>query len=473
MTAGKKVEMSKRTLCSYGIIIALLCTGLAATAGPGWRYRAPHTAWPPNEWTGVEPETGTDPLDPRSWGTLRFAESCRDEFAPCGGFSEFTAPLARQRVILDGQLISGEWEDAAEFILHPGAGHGLSLYLKHDGSMLYVAAALTSTMVWQRGQYAQLMFEVPQTAADEPGPQHRLFRLTAHDHNETRRSVAAGRAGAWEPPPLRQEAGESRFTGSAGLGGDAGWRYLVFEFAVPLEEIGGAPGHLPPLLGFAVTVRREGTGPRIAGGIPAGRDTIAWPWLRTDQSRHGVLPMSHRPDWWQAVFPGTPPPGFEGLALPLVESPVTVDGRHDDAEWADAAALHYPIAGEQFMTLRLQADERHLYAAVTLRVARGMRADEQCSFYFDPTGEGGLRPREGHVGMRLHAGREDGHQAELLQFRDGDWQPLRGQRMQGAALQVDPYTTTYEIAVPWPRIRACRTAIPAMAVEVSYSLTTH
>jgi hypothetical protein len=196
------------------------------------------------------------------------------------------------------------------------------------------------------------------------------------------------------------------------------------------------------------------------------RESVCWPDYRGSYATTTTVGLGYRPDDWGHLRL-CDSDMRSGLDVPVVATPIVVDGQIGIKEWAQANSTLYRFPGDQYRRLYVARDESNLYLAVRVRAARGERLDERCGIYLDPSADGGLRPRTDDLLYTLPLGLE----ARLEESRacEGTWgAPVANRKcvVKGAAYPLSPYESTYEFRLPVSLF--AQQQAPNLAVEVSY-----
>lgn len=433
---------------------------------PGWRFRSGseshHLTWPLPSSSPLGPGAAArpHPADPSTWGTLTLAGSAElDREVQIGG-AKLSALPSDARPVLDGQLGAGEWAQARQIVCPFGVGEALVVLAQYDDYFLYLCLAVPSRP-GRVGQHAELCFEIPRRSATQLGAEHLCLRLVATGKGVARQLTLAGSAGAFQPAPASFPV---TWRGGAGGRGDGAWGYAVFEFAVPFDYLGARQDALGLPLGFLARV--QGSGGKSLSPL-APTETLWWPNERSSAGHVLQTPLSLRPDFWGRLKWETTTAG-EGLLAPQTNTQLSLDGELSDAEWGRAARSLYVLPGNQWRLLMAQRDDQNLQLGVAVNLARGERRSETCTLYFDPRGDGGLRPRPDDLAFRLQP--DGSEKLTLLRYVQGRWTPSGESLARGVGVAISSHESAYELTIPL-QLLPDLAATPRLAVEVSYEPT--
>jgi len=435
-----------------------------ATGELGWRFRQDFAVWPGPYWRGQgRPPVAAKPEDPATWGLLRLGGQADTPPAPQCATTELTAPLAANRPLVDGLLGGDEWGGAAQAVEPLDLGEAWAIYAQHTADTLYVCVACPSALTLRQGQMAEL-YLAPAGAEGAPvASAARQLRVRADRDQRAALQTGTLAGGQWD---LRGETRDDSqgWRGAASPRGDGGWAFAVYEFAVPLSLCCPPAAAAPEALRLLVRLQTLSHGGSVDGPRNADPEAVIWPDGRT--SCASVAPAAGpRPDSWQRLLLRAGD-AADGTAVPATTRPVKIDGQIGLKEWGDARVAAYSLPGDQWRRVWLMRDDRYLYVAVRLHVARGLRQQEACLVYVDPCGDGGLQPRGDDLKVRLPLGPES--VVETLRCQDQQWRPSPLPNVRGASYPVSATESTYEVALPLavlgPDLR------PHLAVEVVYRL---
>ncbi len=357
--------------------------------------------------------------DPRTWGTLAFlakgAEPSEDGAAP----DRIEVPFSEYPAILDG-MIGREWEDAALVRLALPNSEFLIVGLKRDAVALYCVLAIPSTRGIPDGSRAEICFETPRTGADSLGETHRRFALVWNARKEAARQLFGGlKRGQWTEwdcaPPA--EGKPRSYEGAVSNAGDGAWRFPVFEFSVPLAQLGPDADAAP--LGFCALVNLPGT--QAPGVLQSGPEyRVQWPFGRGSyQQNASEQVFARRPDLWgQVLFEDRRVRG-ERLHAVATDTPPTEDGVLAEGEWATADSVERDVAPGVTQTVYLQRSRDFLHLASAWEVSAGEWQDQVVDIMLDPLGDQGIWPRDDDRLLRVSL-TKDGPALESL-----FWHPRR------------------------------------------------
>jgi hypothetical protein len=446
------------------LLFPLQFGGPVAAGKVGWRYDKDFVSWPGEYWRGADcPPVAADPDTSRTWGSLRLGGKFDPPPQPQYFTSEAVVPLTNAIPAINGAIGYDEWSHALPVIMPYGQDQELFLLLQRTDTMLYVCLAAPSVHQARSGQVAQLYFNRGAEAFQPLGPTHLQLRATVQDPTNTKLEVFTGVSGQWTPQPLDAACAKSRAAGNSA--GDGAWSYAVFEFAIPLDQLHDAKGCVLDRLNFMARISVTGGKPLPISEAPE-RETICWPDARASYAVSTKVSVGDRPDAWGhlRLCEGDIRPGLD---VPLLTTPVRVDGQIGIKEWAQGMVTQYRFPGDQYRRLYVARDENALYLAVRTRAARGPRLAETCALYLDPSADGGLRPRADDLMYSLPLSID----ACLMEHRvcDAQWGPGAAPgavAVKGAAYPLSPYESSYEFALPLSLF--AQQQAPNLAVEVSY-----
>jgi len=441
--------------------------GLDLLAGEaGWRFRQEFAVWPGLYWRGPDrPPVAARPDDPNTWGVLRLGPRPDVPPAISGGLTDLTAPLTDSRPVVDGVLGSDEWAAAVQTVEELDEGDEWALYAQHTPDTLYVCLACPSALGVRKGQVAEL-YLTPADADDRPAAAPpRALRLRADRDQRPDVQSLELHGSRWDELPTPKDS-PAPWRGGASGRGDGAWSFAVYEWAVPLAYFAAEGQPLPERFRFLARLQSPA---HAAGGDIRNTDPeeIIWPdgrstWTAPARQRS---PLGPRPDAWQALQLGGGDPG-DALSVPATTRAIKPDGQIGIKEWADAYQACYSLPCDQWRRLWLARDDKHLYVAVRVRLARGLRLEESCRLFVDPVGDGGLQPRGDDLQYRLPLGLDTS--VEALRVAGADWSPAESTDVKAACYPVSAYESTYEWSLPLSALGPDQR--PHLAVEVVYGL---
>jgi hypothetical protein len=376
-------------------------------------------------------------------------------------------PLTDDAPTPNGAIGHEEWSQASTVVMPYGEDQELFLLLQRSETTLYVCLAAPSLPYARAGQVAELYFDREAEVEQPLGPKQLQLRATIGDASHTTIEALVGERGAWVSQPAPKKTPNWRAAGSSA--GDGAWSYPVFEFAIPLDQLGGQQGTLPGQLGFMARLQNSGHGGPLAVAAPPARDALYWPDARASYGQAGRVGLDQRPDDWGHLQLDAADP-LPGLLVPLATKPIRTDGQIGLKEWAQGACVEYRLAGDQYRRLYVARDAVNVYLAVRVRTARGARQAESCGVYLDPAADGGLRPRSDDVLYRLPLGVDA--RVEELRYTEKAWTVVTGRRQlpvaKAASYPLSVYESTYEFELPLTLFQNPQSL--NLAVEVSYEL---
>lgn len=434
----------------------------------GWRFDRQFTSWPGQYWRGPDsPPCEADPALPATWGVLRLGGRFDPPQEPQYGAADVVVPLTEEKPVINGVIGYDEWSHALPVIMPFGEdGEELFLLLQRTELTLYVCIAAPSLPVAQAGQVAELYVNRGTAACGQVAPQHLRLQATLDSADHTTLCASLGSQGAWCALPCGKDAPAWRAVGSPG--GDGAWGYPVFEFAIPLSQL-GTDGCAPEALGFMARLQTSGHGDRLAAPNIPPTEALYWPEGRTGYGIHNRATLGDRPDFW-GHLQLSPCDPQTGLLVPQAAGPVRVDGQIGTKEWQGASVDRYRFPGDQYRVLRAVRDATCVYLSVRTRTARVGKCGESLGIYLDPCADGGLRPRSDDVLYRVPLGAENA--ATVSHYQGDRWVPCGSADIRAASYPLSRYESTYEIALPLSLFQKTdsQTQAPNLAVEVAYEL---
>lgn len=461
--------------------MAALACACASTAAPvpalwpleiaggkiGWRFDREFINWPGEYWRGPDkPPCEADPAAPATWGVMRLGGRFSPPPEPQYGASDIVVPLTAEKPAINGVIGYDEWSQALPVIMPFGdAGEELFLLLQRNDFTLYVCLALPSYPLAQAGQVAELYLNRGSAEGAQVAAQHLLLKATLDSADHTTLRAFTGNQGAWMALPDSKDA--STWRAAAGPGGDGAWAYPVFEFAIPLSQL-GSDGCAPEVMGFMARLQIKGHGGKLAAPEIPPLEALYWPQGRTGYGIQNRATLAERPDFWGHLQLGTCDP-LSGLVVPQATTPVRVDGQIGIKEWRGASCDQYRFPGDQYRVLKAVRDDSCVYLSVRTRTARAGKVAESLGVYLDPCADGGLRPRSDDLLYRVPLGVEN--TAEVHRYQGDRWVSCGPADIKAASYPLNRYESSYEIALPLSLFQKnSQTQAPNLAVEVVYEL---
>lgn len=358
-------------------------------------FRAATPAWP----AATDPPS---PDNPSTWGVMKLSGEAFGADAGAARDDEMLVPSSEYPVVLDG-MVGREWEDAAQVRLELPDGQFFLLGAKLSSGVLYVVVAVPSDRQLLRGAGAELYFEVPRSARHELTSNHLRYKLQWDKRRKPRllQFKASPVGGKWTDKPSEPDTRRppERFSGEAGDFGDGLWRYPVFEFAIPLRELG---------------VEGDGEEIGFCALVDLPRERITFPLDKRPEEQIARWPMGHagsphgkncrfelRPDLWGDVVFGPKTVGEQRIGAPATRQAPSIDGRIDEEEWACADRRDVDLAPGVEQTIYVQRSRDHLYVASVWTAPTSVWLDQVVDVFVDPYGDGGFWPHADDRQLRI------------------------------------------------------------------------